>query len=120
MRKPSPGTARWRRRGANDALGWRLSPALTPFSAHAGARLSVTLTDSAGRPIHGATVKVSAVYNARAGHILEATLSPDGQSYSTRLDVEHAGQWELKFDVLQNGAHFTSTARVEAVGATGP
>ena len=100
------------------ALGWQLSPALTPFVPSRGARLSVSLADSTGAPITDAIVKVSALYNARAGTVLESTLRPDSSGYSTMLGVAHGGQWELRFDVTRRGQHYTSAVRVDAVRAT--
>lgn len=99
----------------NTALGWRLSPALTPFLPNVGARLSVTLADATGAPITDATVKVSALYNARAGTVLESTLRPEASGYATILGVAHAGQWEFRFDVTRRGQHFTNTVRLDAV-----
>ena len=102
----------------NVALGWRLSPSLDAFSMKEGARLTVTLVDSTGRPIPGATVKVSALYNARADRILESTLSPAGSRYEAKIKVDHGGQWELRFDVTRGADRFTATTRIDAVSAS--
>ncbi|HEY9227934.1 MAG TPA: FixH family protein, partial [Gemmatimonadaceae bacterium] len=84
----------------NQAFGWRVTPALAAFSRESGgARLSITVTDSAGTPIAGAVVRVYALYNARAGTVLESALRSDRDGYSTHLAVTHSGQWELRFDV---------------------
>jgi nitrogen fixation protein FixH len=99
------------------ALGWRLSPALTPIVPRVGARLSVTLTDSTGAPITDAIVKVSALYNARAGTVLESVLRPDTNGYDTILGISNAGLWEFRFDVTRRRQHFTSTVRLDAVRA---
>ena len=101
----------------NVALGWRLSPSLDPFSPKDGARLTVALVDSAGRPIPGATVRVSALYNARADRIIESTLSPAGAGYETTIKVDHGGEWELRFDVTRGPDRFTTTTRIDAVSA---
>lgn len=101
----------------NARLGWRLVPTLGAFHRDIGAQLDVRLLDSAGAPIHGAVVKVYALYNARAEQIYEATLSPADSAYSARIPVEHVGEWELRFEVTQGGRRFTSTSRVEAVAA---
>src|SRR5579885_2265905 len=85
----------------NAALGWRVSPSLDAYAPRTGAKLSVMLTDSAGAPIPGATVKVAALYNARAASILAATLAPSATGYETRLPIDHAGEWELRFDVTR-------------------
>jgi hypothetical protein len=79
-----------------------------------GARLSVTLADSSGAPITDAIVKVSALYNARAGTVLESVLRPDTNGYNTILGIAHAGLWEFRFDVTRRRQHFTSTVRLDA------
>jgi hypothetical protein len=105
----------------NAQLGWRLESKLAAFDPRLGARLSVTLVDSAGTPISDAIVHVSALYNARANQIFSATLaSPvDAQAadYTAQLPVTHAGEWELRFQVVRGGKTFTTTARVEAIAA---
>jgi len=97
----------------NQRLGWHLSPAMGSYTPRDGAALTVTLTDSVGSAIDDATIKVAAVYNARAGTILESTLHRDRMAYVTRLPVSHGGQWELRFDVTRGGTHFTSTERLD-------
>jgi nitrogen fixation protein FixH len=101
----------------NAALGWHLTTALDPFSVRGGALLHVTLSDSAGIPIPDATVRVAALYNARANIVYDTTLSRDPGGYESQLPVHHGGQWELRFDVTRGATHFTSVARVEAVPA---
>ena len=101
----------------NVVLGWRVTPSLAAFTPRDGARLRVTITDSTGAAISGATVKVYAFYNARAAEISDTTLAPDRDGYEARLPVNHRGVWELRFDVTRGSSHFTSTSRVEAVPA---
>lgn len=105
----------------NHTLGWRLTPSLGTFTPTQGADLRVSLTDSTGAPVAGATVKVSAFYNARANQILDTTLAPAAGGYEGRLRVNHSGVWELRFEVTRGDARFTATSRVEAAaGASGP
>ena len=105
----------------NHTLGWRLTPSLGTFTPTQGADLRVSLTDSTGAPVAGATVKVSAFYNARANQILDTTLAPTAGGYEGRLRVNHSGVWELRFEVTRGDARFTATSRVEAAaGASGP
>jgi hypothetical protein len=104
----------------NVAIGWRVTPTLAAFTQRDGAGLSVMLTDSTGAAISGATVKVSAFYNARAGIVTDTTLAAGAGDYEGRLPVHHGGVWELRFDVRRGAIHFTATSRVEAVPAAGP
>lgn len=100
---------------ANVRLGWRLTPDLGVVPGTGKARLSATLTDSAGAPITGAVVKVAALPVARANEVHEATLAALGAGeYSAQLDSGRQGQWELRFDVRAGSVHFTDVARVEA------
>jgi len=102
----------------NQKLGWHLAPSLAAYTMRDGAELSVRLTDSTGAPIDDATVKVAALYNARAATVVESTLHLDHASYVAHLPVSHRGQWELRFDVTRAGQRFTATERVEAVEAS--
>lgn len=102
----------------NGKLGWRLAPALGAFSPTHGAHLSVTLTDAAGAKIDNAVVTVAALYVARAATVVTDTLAADGDGYSTTIDVQHSGRWELRFDVTRGTEHFTATSRLDAVRAS--
>jgi hypothetical protein len=104
----------------NATIGWRVTPTLAAFTRQGGAGLKVALTDSAGAAISGATVKVTAFFNGRAGIVTDTTLAAGGGGYEATLPVHHGGVWELRFDVRRGAIHFTSTSRVEAVPAAGP
>jgi hypothetical protein len=99
---------------ANERLGWRLVPALGAVSRGVTTPLSVRLVDSTGAPISDATVRVSAFYNARAGTVIEATMTRDTLGYETRLPISHTGAWELRFDVRRGAERFTAVSRVDA------
>jgi len=100
----------------NERLGWRIRTRLTAFDPRHGARLDVALVDSAGAPITDAVVHVAALYNARADQVFQTTLAPtNDRAYAATLPVAHAGQWELRFEVVRGGRRFTSSSRVEAV-----
>jgi nitrogen fixation protein FixH len=103
----------------NAALGWHVSPQLGTFTMRDGARLQVTVTDAAGAPIHDATVRVSAFFNAAANRVVDTTLTRDSTGYTATLPVDHIGVWELRFDVHRGAERFTATSRVEAVSASG-
>ena len=96
-------------------LGWRLTPELRVVAATGRTRLSAILTDSAGAPISGAVVKVSALPVARANEVHEVTLAAAGAGeYAAQLDSRREGRWELRFDVRAGSTRFTEVARVEA------
>jgi nitrogen fixation protein FixH len=99
----------------NLRLGWTLAPMVGPVTPGAGAELRVTLRDSAGAPLSGATVAVVAVHNAIAHTPLSGTLSDRGDgSYAARLPFTRAGQWQLRFEVRRGGERFTADLRVDA------
>ena len=96
-------------------LGWRLTPQLQFVAATGTTRISATLTDSFGRPISDAVVKVSALPVARASEVHEATLAATGAGeYAAQLDARRPGRWELRFDVRAGSTRFTEVARVDA------
>jgi nitrogen fixation protein FixH len=104
----------------NARLAWHIEPAFDTFTTRDGAMLHVRLSDAAGAPIRGATVRVAALYNARAGQILEGTMSADTPAtYVLHLPVTHPGEWEVRFDIHHGADRYTSSVRLEAVAADG-
>lgn len=105
----------------NQQLGWKLSSTVAPI-ASTGSDVNVRLLDADGRPLTGATVRVSALFNARAADVLDATLSaasPGSNDYSVRLPMRHAGEWELRFEAIHGSDHFTAVQRFDVPAASG-
>jgi uncharacterized GH25 family protein len=96
----------------NDSTGWRLESQVGAMTG-AGAPVRVRLVDSQGQPITGATVRMDALYNARAGEIHGALLVADADGYVATIPAAHAGAWELRFDVQWQGTRFTRVHRVD-------
>jgi FixH len=104
----------------NARLQWRAEPMLGAFTRTGGAQLRLRLLDANGAPIPNAIVRVAALYNARAGRVLEGTMTADTPTtYALQLPVTHRGEWELRFDIQRGAERFTSTTRLEAVAADG-
>jgi len=104
----------------NARLAWHVESAFDEFTAKDGATLHVKLSDASGTPIRGATVRVAALYNARAGQILQGTMSADTPAtYALHLPVTHPGEWEVRFDIHRGSDRYTSSVRLEAVAADG-
>lgn len=104
----------------NARLAWRIEPRFDEFTSKDGATLHVKLSDATGTPIRGATVRVAALYNARAGQILQGTMSADTlATYALKLPVTHPGEWEVRFDIHRGSDRYTSSVRLEAVAADG-
>lgn len=107
----------------NAELGWRATTALTA-AADGGAELRVRLTDSAGAPLAGATVRVEAFAIDRASQVATLTLAADtgsdagsdaGGAYAARLSVARRGRWELRLEAVRGAERFTSVERVESM-----
>ena len=105
----------------NARLRWHIQPVLDPFTPSGGAKLRLRLSDDSGTPIRDATIRVAALFNARAGRILEGTMRADTPTtYALQLPVGTRGEWELRFDIQRGRERFTTTTRLEAVAADGP
>jgi nitrogen fixation protein FixH len=94
-------------------LGWNASSVIAVVDG--GARVAVTLRDSAGQPVTGARVSVDARFNARANDVLTGTLAEDGPgTYSAPLKVGHGGEWEVRVDAVRGEQHFVTSTRAQA------
>ena len=105
----------------SNALGWHASTTLDSVVVGTPTMVRVQLSDSAGAMISDATVKVVALFNARANEVQALTLERDGEpngSYRGALAVHYPGEWEVRVTATRGAAHFVSTSRVIAVGAS--
>lgn len=90
----------------NAGLGWRVVATLQP-----GGRLTARVTDRAGEPIHGATVRVAGFAIAYADGDLSGTLAPAGDQYEGMVTVRHQGMHELRFTIERATERYTATLR---------
>lgn len=105
----------------SNALGWKAQASLDAIAPDASTRVHVSLLDATGEPIADATVRVVALFNARANDLQTVTLQRDADgSYSAPIVIRHPGQWELRVDATRGADHFQSSARVEAIRAAAP
>jgi len=96
------------------ALGWTASAVVAPAAGTRQAAVRVTLADAARQPVRGASVSITARYNARANDVLSATLREDAPGeYDAPLAVGHAGQWEVRIDAVRGAEHFTASTRTD-------
>ena len=101
-------------RRENAQLGWRVTPTLRLGTGNGDGSIVITLRDSSGAPITGATVTVLAMHNARANRQLFATLIDSGAGeYRAPLAAERPGEWELRFTVKRGEERFTISERVD-------
>lgn len=108
-------------RAASDLLGWKASVALSADAAAPGsptraATLHVTLVDSAGAGVVGATVRAVLIHNADAGRPLALTLREQGGGrYGAELPLGHAGLWEVRVNAERAGERFATIAHTDLV-----
>jgi hypothetical protein len=103
-------------------LGWRLDARLGAWGGAASpTALDVALEDSAGRPLTGATIAVTAIHNALAAHPLAFALAPAEApgSYAAAPVLPRQGSWELRFEVTRPGEHFTADLRRDTAPGAG-
>jgi nitrogen fixation protein FixH len=104
----------------SNALGWTAVSSIEPMVAGQPTRVRVKLATADGTAIPDATVKVVALFNARANDLKQATLTaqPDS-SYTASIDVSFPGLWEVRVDATRGAEHLISTSRVDVSAATG-
>jgi nitrogen fixation protein FixH len=93
----------------NAELGWTLEFEMAQRHAADGTlELSARLRDAAGEGLTGVRIGVEAFHNARASHVLHATLSHgDGGLYSAPLAIYRPGLWEFRFEAQRGDQRFT-------------
>jgi nitrogen fixation protein FixH len=106
-------------RAESARLGWRVEPELHLGTSGTPGSLSVVVRDAAGGPVNGATVELVAMHNARASHVLRATLAASGNGrYQAPLDAQRAGEWELRLGITRGADRFATRLRVDAAATT--
>ncbi len=104
----------------SNALGWTAVSSIDPIVAGKPTRVRVRLATVDGTPIPDATVRVVALFNARANDLKQATMvAQSDSSYAASLDIGFPGQWEVRVDATRGAAHLISTSRVEVGSSTG-
>lgn len=98
------------------ALGWTAEARFEPLVPGRDTPLHLVLRDARGAPVAGATVRVVALFNARAADRFTMTLTPqpDG-SYAAPVPVAHAGLWELRIEATRGAEQFVDTRRVDVL-----
>jgi nitrogen fixation protein FixH len=103
----------------NQELGWRIEAAFGEAGAE-GTPLSVRLADSAGAPVPGASVRVTAIHNLEAPRRVTAELPAISAGlHEGRLPLARPGLWELRFEVERGSERFTAALRRDVRAARG-
>lgn len=95
----------------NIRLGWHADGSMS--AAVSGAALRIAITDSAGAPVYGAQVRVTAIHNLDSRHPATIAMTESGAAYTGDLPGAHRGLWELRVDAVRGSSHFTPSLRVD-------
>ncbi len=97
------------------ALGWSLVTQITPVRPGSPSRFAVTVHDSLGAAVTGASVRVDAFPVAYAAEVQHAPLSfdPEGEEYATTLDLSRSGLWEMRVAVGRGSEQFSAVIRMQ-------
>jgi len=97
----------------NATLAWT-ARAEFARTATGGAALRITLRDSLGAAVRGASIRVVALHNLEAARPTSASLTETADGvYVTALPGARSGLWELRLDAHAAGQRFTPVLRAE-------
>jgi hypothetical protein len=100
------------RKAESARLGWRLEARVE--TRPEGASLVARIDGSNGRPLRGATVRLEAFANARAGEVRHLRLEERKPGeYSTLLEAARPGLWEFRFEVELGADRYATLARAD-------
>lgn len=101
-------------------LGWGVETLADSIVPGRPTRLRVVLRDETARPVLGAAVQATVLFNARANDLTTATLTDEGAGvYSGSVPINTPGEWEVRVNATRDTSHFTSSTRITAVRAAG-
>ncbi|MGC4067993.1 MAG: FixH family protein [Polyangiaceae bacterium] len=100
-------------RGVNEALGWKLEPALSVDGAKG--TVSLTLRDSNDKPITSAQIEAEAFAVSRGRSVFQLRFTETSPGvYAADVANGRPGFWELRFTVQKGADRFTKTSKLEA------
>jgi len=102
----------------NEMLGWRLGFDVERAAERGQVTVAARLADRAGAPLEGARVSIEALHNARASHVLKATLEPQGSRYAAVMPLARPGLWEFRVRVTRGADVFTAILTRDVPEAT--
>jgi nitrogen fixation protein FixH len=104
------------RQARSDGLGWRVDAALGASDGRR-AHVRVTIADSLGAPVAGATVELEAVHNLDgAHHVLAALPESAPGAYEADAALDRHGMWELRLTARRGDDVFLARVRRDAAG----
>jgi hypothetical protein len=100
-------------RGAR--LGWTVDVRATIPPGSDG-RIVVHITDRAGQPVTGATVRLSGFHLAHANSIGTAAATAVGSAYEATLPIRAPGRWQLDLEIWRQTDRLMLTRRLDVAG----
>ena len=99
----------------NAELGWDATVLAAP-GATGGVVLTAQVKDRDGEVVTPDAIEVEAFHNARAAHILRASLErADDGSFAAALPMRRPGLWELRLVIRRGDDRFTQVIRQDIV-----
>lgn len=107
-------------RARSAALGWRAEATFGAAGAE-GTPLSVSLRDSLGEPVTGASLEVLGVHNLEpSGPSSWSLVERAPGAYGTLVHPGHAGHWELRLTATRDRARYVDVLHADAAAAVMP
>ena len=97
----------------NQRLGWQLTAQVDPIVRTRPTQVTITAREASMQPLTGATMTVTARFNARANDTLTTVLREEAPGrYVGRLPMGRPGAWELRLDATRDSVRYRSTTRI--------
>ncbi|MCU0624417.1 MAG: FixH family protein [Gemmatimonadaceae bacterium] len=97
----------------NARLGWKVSLDATPLDAPGPGRITARVTDAAGAPITGATVRLTGFHLAHADAVVTTRATAGDDGYVASVDPLRPGLWELEVEVYRGTDRLRTTERLD-------
>jgi nitrogen fixation protein FixH len=96
-----------------ERLGWQVVVSASPSASAAPGRFVARVTDRAGTPLAGATVRMTAFHLAHANDVSSLHAVADGDSYAATVEGLRPGLWDVEVEVYRGTDHLRLTQRVD-------
>ncbi len=105
-----------RARASAERLGWGAEATLGPVIGRGGERELRVVVNAAGTGLTGATVRAEVFPHARSGQRSRVELVElEGGEYAARVAAVRGGLWEVRLEVMKDGAAAQVSTTVEAM-----
>lgn len=99
----------------NARLGWQVALEASPLDVPGPGTITARVTDAAGAPLTGATVRMTAFHLAHAHEIstVRAAAGAAGAGYVAAVERLRPGLWEVEVEVYRGTDHLRTTTRLD-------